>query len=267
MAVCDAGTHAPTLIPGPWSRKKVAQWIIDHAKTAKRTLIGIDCNFGYAQSIGEQQFGPNYTYLDLWNAVEAANQNEPNFFAGGYWQHPHHQKYFWTQGTMPKDFAMPKRLTETVCGECGYGWPESPFKLIGAKQVGKGGLAGMRMAHYLRKHLGYRLSMWPFEDNIDQAHIVMTEIYPRQFLKRIGHGNEKIRTVSDLNTALIKLDSKPAQNSMDVSDHDTDALVSAAGLRKLCGPDSLVPENIAWPSMLDQMRARTEGWIFGVGDI
>lgn len=267
LALAWSGTEAPHASGKIWSRQMVADWLIAMAEKGKRTLVGIDCNFGYAQEVGELQFGASYNYRDLWQAVEAANENEPNYFAGGYWGHSSYARYFWTDGKMKSGFKMPKRLTETTCGEGGYGWPESPFKLIGAKQVGKGGLAGMRMALDLKSKLGDKIAVWPFEQDTDEAVVVMTEIYPRQFLMRAGHGNTKVRSMADLNEALVALGSEPAEvRGADISDHDADALVSAAGLRMLCGSDTTIPERIANPPMLDRKRASREGWIFGVGD-
>jgi len=267
VALCGPGQRPPKLIKGPWSRESVAAWLATFIKENKRTLVGIDCNFGYAQEVGEAQFGRGYDYQDLWQAVDAANENIPNYFAGGYWTHPSHQKYFWTAGKMPQGFEMPKRLTEMTCGQAGYGWPESPFKLIGAKQVGKGGLAGMRMALDLKHKFDRKIAIWPFERETDRSNLVLTEIYPRQFLRRTGHGNLKLRSLKELNIALTALHAGPLGRVAGFTDHDGDALVSAAGLRYLCGQGKDVHEAVAWPSMLDDLRARREGWIFGVGDI
>lgn len=261
------GSEAPHASGKIWSREMVADWLVAMAGKGKRMLVGIDCNFGYAQEVGIRQFGPDYDYRDLWQAVEVANQNEPNYFAGGYWQHPDCAQYFWTDGKMPDGFTMPRRLTETACGQAHYGWPESPFKLIGAKQVGKGGLAGMRMALDLKERLGSAIAIWPFERDTDDAVIVMSEIYPRQFLRRAGHGNAKVRTMAELNAALTAQGSDEAEvKGADITDHDADALISAAGLRFLCGSGKTVPDNIANPPMLDDVAASREGWIFGVGD-
>lgn len=267
VAMAERGRGAPVLFPAVRSRQAVAEWILKLALGHRRALIGMDCNFGYSSQIGTAQFGAAYDYRDLWNAVEQASAPQGNFFSGGYWQHAEHRKYFWTEGKKPDGFVMPRRLTETVCGESGYGWPESPFKLIGAKQVGKGGLAGMRLAHYLKNRLGDAVAFWPFERHTGTAAIVVTEIYPRQFLRRAGHGNAKIRTREELNKALNALQSKPYPARGECTDHDADAIVSAAGLRFLCGSGTDVPDNIANPLALDPVTASREGWIFGVGDV
>lgn len=265
VAECKQGDAPPRLVPGPWSRTKVYDYIGRLLSTDTRRLIGIDANFGYAQETGLSQFGQNYDYRDLWHAVESANLKNDNFFAEGFWQK--YPQYFWTGGPKPAHISLPKRLTEITCGQAGYGWPESPFKLLGPKQVGKGGLAAMRMAHHLKKAHGDKICIWPFEQEIaDSAQIVITEIYPRQFLRRSAHGNAKVQTLEELNQALSKLGCKKPYNADEFNDHDADALVSAAGLRMLCGKNKTIPGTIANPEILDKESAKREGWIFGVGD-
>lgn len=265
VAVCEQGASAPVLLPDLRSRTAVAEWIGGLVGKDKRTLIGIDCNFGYARSVVQKQLGAKATAHDLWVEVARVNQDQPNFFAGNFWTDNQYAPYFWTEGKMPESFQMPKRQTEITCADNGYGRPESPFKLIGAKQVGKGGLAGMRMAHYLKAQLGDDLAIWPFE-NADNAKIVMSEIYPRQFLMRVGHGTTKVRDVETLNDILPFFKSKKINNDVSITDHDTDALVSAAGLRYLCAMNKDIPLNISKPPSLNDDARQVEGWIFGVGD-
>jgi hypothetical protein len=264
LAKAYRGDAAPVLEEGGWSRDKVASWLVNAAKSGKRILAGIDCNFGYSEIIGEKQFGADYTAKDLWAAVEAANYDHPNFFAGGYWTHKKHAAHFWTEGKRPDGFALPRRATEEACGQSGLGWPESPFKLIGPKQVGKGGLAGMRLITYLKAQLGPAVAIWPFEQHTDQAKLIITEIYPRLFLRSAGHGNAKIRDLSALNRVLEGIGSKPYPKAAPFTDHDADAIVSAAGLRSLCGTAKTVPESLSFPNAPRKTLER-EGWIFGAG--
>lgn len=263
VSLAERGKSAPKILEGPWSRVRVASFLADCVRANKRALVGIDCNFGYSEIVGERQFGKDYAARHLWAAVEGANIGAANFFAGGYWAHGKYGACFWREGAMPKGFSMPRRLTEQACGKNGLGWPESPFKLIGAKQVGKGGLAGMRLVHHLKQELGRCVAVWPFERDCDDAVLVITEIYPRLFLRMAGHGNRKIRTADALDTALVALESAPVGGKTPFSDHQADAVISAAGLRLLCGRGKTVPENIASPSVPRKTLER-EGWIFGV---
>ncbi len=262
----EQGQGAPILHPEIRSRTAVAEWIEGLAKIDKRILIGIDCNFGYAHSVVRKKLGAKAIAHDLWAEVDKVNQSQPNFFAGNFWTHQNYKSDFWTEGKMPDGFQMPKRQTEIMCADNGYGRPESPFKLIGAKQVGKGGLAGMRMAHYLKSKLGQDIAIWPFDEHIDNAKIVMSEIYPRQFLMRVGHGITKVRDTETLNNILPFFQSNKIKETKQITDHDTDALVSATGLRYLCGMNKIIPPQILNPETMTAEAKQCEGWIFGVGD-
>ncbi len=269
IAKCEQGQGAPAIIQCPnhkyWSRTAVGEWI-KNLPQSRRTLIGIDANFGYAEKVGVQQFGDDFTYFNLWRAIEKTSVNLSNYLAAGFWEHPEYASYFWTQGKKPQHLTLPKRITEIACGEGGYGWPESPFKLIGPKQVGKGGMAAMRVALDLKKTLGDTLAIWPFEHNLAAKHssIVITEIYPRQFLRRAGHGVSKVKTAADLNLRLKAINSEPMDISGSISDHDTDALISAAGLRYLCKGKENIPISISNPPAMTKAARTREGWIFGV---
>lgn len=255
----------PKLLNQKWSRQGVADYIESLLEKNERILIGIDCNFGYASDILERQIGVGKNAFDLWAEVEKYYTGIPNFFAGQFWVNKKYAPYFWTGGKMPDGFQMPQRLTEIKCRDNGFGNPESPFKMIGAKQVGKGGLSGMRMAHYLKQRHGHKIAIWPF-DNIEicnQATIVITEIYPRQFIKRAQFGQKKIRNSDDLNTILFRLNSAAFLEDFH-SDHDSDAIISAAGLRHLCGDKNELPTTLSHPHE-NQLRLQQEGWIFGVG--
>lgn len=265
VSVIDKGATPPHLVDGPWSRQKVADWIVNLSQTQKRILIGVDCNFGYAASTTQKQVGAHASHNDLWQEVENVCESTPNFFAQEFWSNPTYASDFWVSGKMREGFTMPKRQTEVLCAEAGFGRPESPFKLIGAKQVGKGGLAGMRMAHYLKQALGDKIAFWPFEmDLVDAANIVVTEIYPRQFLMRSGHGLTKIRTLDDLNLTLRFLGAKLYVPYTPLSDHDTDSLASAAGLRYLCGDKRNIPKDVSHPPIMSYNAQHLEGWIFGI---
>lgn len=243
----------------------IVEHIKSQLKNKRRTLIGIDCNFGFADDFGKQIVGEEYTGHDMWATIDKTNTEITNFFAGGFWTHSEYESYFWTDGTMPDGFQMPRRLTEQACIESGHGVPESPFKLIGAKQVGKGGMAGMRVAHYLKQTHGDDVAIWPFDTMAvcNAASVVITEIYPRTFIRRGGLGNTKLRNLSDVNTILSYLNSKPIQSQI-VTDHQTDALVSAAGLRFLCGDEEHVPFAMSIPPPEAAKLCTREGWIFGV---
>lgn len=267
LAVCAKGEAAPELLPDIRSRTAVVDYILALAETGKRTLIGIDANFGYYYKIGQKHFGLAYTAFDQWRIIDEHAHDNENFYAGGFFNHADFRDDFWQEGTKPDWFDAEnlRRETEKQCIKDGYGHPESPFKICYTKQVGKGGMAAMRVAHYLKQALGDKIAIWPFE-NTDNAKIVMTEIYPRQFLMRSGYGTKKVKTAQDLNKVLPFFKSAPLDAQNDVTDHDTDALVSAAGLRYLCGMEKHVCKKLTNPTGMSDIAQQCEGWIFGVGD-
>jgi hypothetical protein len=70
----------------------------------------------------------------------------------------------------------------------------------------------------------------------------------------------KLRSRADLNRALKGLNSPPARLRFEPNDHQTDALVTATGMRLLARtePRAFAPEGLT-PHI-----AGTEGWTFGV---
>ena len=90
----------------------------------------------------------------------------------------------------------------------------------------------------------------------------MTEIYPTLFRKAATNSLAKLRRVDDLNEALAAFGSDAMPGSTQkLSDHETDALISAAGLRSLAG------KSTTWshPELMSQ-QVQCEGWIFGVAE-
>jgi hypothetical protein len=88
----------------------------------------------------------------------------------------------------------------------------------------------------------------------------VVEIYTRIYLRRAGLTGTKLRSRTELDRALAGLGSAPARLRFEPNDHQTDALVTAAGMRALAmsEPHAFAPEGLT-PTL-----ARTEGWTFGV---
>nr|WP_136251622.1 hypothetical protein [Ningiella ruwaisensis] len=269
MASCDNIIDSkPCFDSKKKSRSDVFAVLRDYANDKKRTLAGIDCNFGYCIDVGHKQFGKNAHFNTLWQTVDALNHGHDNFFAGEFWTHPEYGRAFWTQGKQPEWFDLHalRRQTEIKAHLQGLGTPESPFKLIGAKQVGKGGLAGMRMIAELKREFPKKVCVWPFDiDHFHSASLVITEIYPRLFIRHAGFGNEKVRTEAQLNTILqhFGVDCRQTYSSdasdSGISDHLSDAIIASAGLRWFCQNERVLDIN-----KLPEQALRFEGWIFGV---
>jgi hypothetical protein len=88
----------------------------------------------------------------------------------------------------------------------------------------------------------------------------VVEIYTRIYLRRAGLPGTKLRSRAELNRALKALGSPPARLRFEPNDHQTDALVTAAGMRRFARiePRAFAPEGLS-----DEI-ARAEGWTFGV---
>ena len=113
----------------------------------------------------------------------------------------------------------------------------------------------MRLLHALDG----RVPVWPM-DALPGRGSAIVEIYTRIYLRRAGLSGSKLRSRAALNLALEALGSRPARLSFEPNDHQTDALVTAAGMRELAAhePRAFAPEGLT-PAL-----ARTEGWTFGI---
>lgn len=285
VARCRADDAWPEIVAPPdgmrfWSRAAVLSFLRGLAEgTSVRSLVGIDCAFSLPVDPSTDMIwagladGPA-----LWRRVDAvASGPGDDFYGGRFASDPRFVSAFWSQGRMVDGRRPARRLTERACAQQRQGRPESPLKLIGAKQVGKGGLAGMRVLHHLRLESGAAVSIWPFDDKDDgdreRARMVVAEIYPRLMLQWAGHGRTKVRHEADLASCLATLgcdrhgQARPAGCGMTgaasgLSDHETDALIAAAGLRHLSQRGH--PFRIAQAEVGVARVVRREGWIFGV---
>ncbi len=262
IAECRVGTAAPGLVSPPekrWRRTDFIDWVVGEAASRERLLVGIDCAFALPAPMASVLLGDAYDAASLWAYIEATCREAPDYFGGGFADHADHAAHFWRRGPRPIGFAEHHRAGEQACRAAGLGAPESPLKLVGSRQVGKGGLAGMRVLHALKQALGGRFAVWPFED-AEHAQVVAVELYPRLFMRMAGHGNSKVRSRADLDRCLTAMGSAPYKGEVDAaSDHETDALVASAGLRRIAGDHA-----VWYPRALDALARRAEGWIFGV---
>lgn len=248
VARCAPGRSAPVLVSPPagarhWTRSAVLDWLRGELATGRRLLAGFDFAFALG---GSRSRAPA-----LWAEVEATCAADDDLLGSRY---ADGDPRFWSRGPRPADWLGPARPAEAACIAAGLGHPQTPFQLIGAKQVGKGALAGMRLLDRLHREAADAVAIWPFDS--DAGHdrrSVVCEIYPRLFIRRAGFGNAKLRQRDDLNHVLNAFASIGlASGSFD--DHQGDALVTAAGLRHLADDPAL------WAAGRDE----PEGWIFGV---
>ena len=262
LAICSGGDTAPELIRPDhrWSRGEVLDWLERDLPAA--TLIGFDMSMSFAHADKGAYF-PGWAdspanARKLWALAEAVSADEPHLGATKFADHkdiaPHFRRYGGREGALFGGGRGRFRKTEHAQARAGCR-PYSNFNLVGAAQVGKGSLAGMRLLHRLQ----HRHAIWPF-DPLPAHGSVLVEIYTTLAAIAAGRSaaKSKIRDYAALNAALSALNSKPVRGRGAITDHAADALISAAWLRELAHD----PTNWS-PPLLTPEIAQTEGWTFG----
>jgi hypothetical protein len=262
LAICSAGHAAPELVrPGHrWSRPEVLNWLLDEMPAD--TLVGLDLGIslsfadrgaffpGWADSPGDARA--------LWTLIDELCADDPHLSVSSFVDHLEAARHFRRHGGREGDLfgGGRGRFRQTELAQQAMGCkPYSNFNLVGAAQVGKSSLSGMRMLHLLAG----RLPVWPI-DPLPERGSVVTEIYTTIAAMAAGRSaaKSKMRDVEELNAALAALGSGLVPGEGAIDDHKSDALVTAAWLRiaadrpALWSPLDLTPE-----------IARTEGWTFG----
>ena len=264
VAIAHAAGGPPVLVQHRWSREEVLAVLRD--ALPEDTLIGLDLGI----SLPHADCGAYFPGLDiapadapsLWAMIDKIAADEPNLGANNFVAHPELRPYFRDGTDTGKHFGCDGanhgrgrfRMTEHAQAEMGCK-PYSNFNLVGAAQVGKSSLTGMRMLHHLRGHL----RVWPI-DPLPQTGSVVVEIYTSLAAMEAGRSaaKAKMRSYETLNDALVALGSAPVRGTGEVDDHTTDALLTAAWLR------AVAHEPERWdPAGLSPAIARTEGWTFG----
>lgn len=263
VALWEEDGAAPALIrPGHrWSRVEVLSWLA--GEMPADTLVGLDlgtslpfCDLG-AFFPGWPETPPDAK--SLWALVDRLSTADPHLAATGFLADPHAAAHFRQHGGRQGAAFQPGRgrLRVTEHAQRGMGLsPVSNLNLVGAAQVGKSSLTGMRVLH----RLAGRLPVWPFDDDPGHGSLVV-EIYTSLAARAAGRppGRSKMRTAPDLDAALAALGSPPSGFVGSIDDHRSDALLTAAWLRTATADPSV------WhPSALTDAVARTEGWTFGV---
>ncbi|MEP0393282.1 MAG: hypothetical protein ABJ205_04725 [Erythrobacter sp.] len=274
LALATKAGEAPVLVKPPkggFSRQDVLEILRDDLPV--NTLVGIDLGI----SLPFNDCGAFFPGWDrspshakkLWAMVDAICGAEPHLGANSFVTHPDARKYFRhgknDEGEhfhLPDAVSRQGRFREAEIAQ----WrqkcrPVSNFNLVGAAQVGKSSLTGMRMLHQLREHL----PVWPM-DKVPERRLrkdgsMLVEIYTGLASKEAAAksgSRTKLLTYADLNAALEALGCPPVDEVGEIDDHSSDALLTAAWMRKAAG------EKERWePRALTAEIAWTEGWTFG----
>jgi hypothetical protein len=260
IAIAEAtGEAAPRLVrPGhTWSREEVLAWVLRQAAKVP-TLFGFD--FSFAPPLIERgEYLPGEpevpkTAREFWAYVDARCGDE-DLGAASLLEKTHRRHFYFGIADGVKSDFLHNRVCERALNRAGGGKLSTVYDAIGAAQVAKASFSGMRFLH----RLDGKVAIWPI-DPLPEHGSAVVEIYTRIYLRRAGLTGVKLRSRTDLNRALKGLGSPPARLKFEPNDHQTDALVTAAGMRQLVTtePRAFDPEGIT-PQI-----AQTEGWTFGV---
>jgi hypothetical protein len=259
IAIAEArGDGAPRLVrPGHvWSRCEVLDWLLERA-AREPTLFGFD--FSFAPPFAERRSylpgeeGVPGNARDFWAYVDALCDDE-DLGAVSFLERVHRRHFYFGIADGTKADFVRFRICDARLNAQGGRKTASAYDAIGAAQVAKASFSGMRLLH----RLDGKVAIWPMDPLPDNGSAVV-EIYTRIYLRNAGMSGKKLRTLAELNQALQGLGSRPVRLPLEPNDHQTDALVTAAGMLAHLGnplafdPPGLTPE-----------LAHTEGWTFGI---
>jgi hypothetical protein len=258
LAWCEQGTKAPILVAPPgehWSRQDVADWLL-----AQQDRILIDFDFSFAPPFVERgSYLPGEAVPEnaraFWAYVDA-QCDDVDLGAASLLEQRHRGHFYFGAADGQKADFMHLRQCEAWYNAQGGGKPSTVYDVIGAAQVAKASFSGMRFLHHISK----TLPIWPFDPPSHSGPQII-EIYTQIAARAAGmrKGRSKIRDPIALDAALSALGSQPHIPMDRYTDHATDAILTAAWLRKNA-------ENQAFwnPAQLNLTIASTEGWTFGV---
>ncbi len=258
VALARPGEDAPTLIAPQgryWSRTAVGEWL-RAAAVDERLLVGFDFSFAppyaargaYLPGATTAENGPGF-----WAYVDGCCGDE-DLGAASFLESRHRPHFYFGAADGRKADYMHPRVCEAAFNAGGGGKASTIFDAIGAAQVAKASFSGMRLLHRLRASF----AVWPFDSSTLETGVIV-EIYARAFIRLAGGRGLKLRDRDSLELALSALGSCPLAGNAVFDDHQSDAIIAAAGLRAIAGKPHF------WqPDGLTCAIARTEGWTFGV---
>lgn len=266
-----SGESPPQLVrPGHiWSRMEICEWMMKQAEQQRDLLIGFDFSSSLAFAdrgayFPEWRESPR-SITALWALVERLSASDPYLEAGSFLAHAQAHRHFRHGQGVVGDLFEPGggrlRIVERYQRDIGLSASVSNFNLVGAAQVGKASLTGMRVLHRVHGASDERkIPLWPL-DAVPQAGPLLVETYTSLAARAAGlpKGRSKIRSGEELNHALAAIRCPPTPHMGPISDHQSDALLTAAWLRD-CAKNPAT-----WsPHRLNRKIAEQEGWTFGI---
>jgi hypothetical protein len=261
IAIAEARADDPPRLVRPghvWSREEVLRWLLRRAGK-EPTLFGFD--FSFAPPIVERgeyllgEPGVPRTAREFWAYVDAKCDDE-DLGAASFLELAHRKHFYFGIADGVKAGFMHFRQCDARLNAQGGRKTASAYDAIGAAQVAKASFSGMRLLHHIRPHV----PIWPFDPRPATGSLVV-EIYTSIAARAAGRpkGRTKMRDAQSLDAALTAMDSAPHAPLPRYDDHSTDAILTAAWLRRVAD------NQLLWnPPALTPAIAATEGWTFGV---
>lgn len=227
-------------------------------------LIGFDFSSGFA-FLDQGAYFPQWDasprgIRNLWAMVDSMCQSDVDFSAASFLAHPDAHRHFRHGGGVVGDLfgqgGGRLRRVEHHQRATGQAASVSNFNLVGAAQVGKASLSGMRVLHHIHPHI----PLWPL-DPMPASGPMLAEIYTSLAARAalLPKGRSKIRDIGLLQQALSNLGSPAVRHIGALSDHQSDAILTAAWMRKMAENEQY------WsPDPLTNEIAAQEGWTFGI---
>lgn len=211
-----------------WTRRGIAEWLVDQLQADAPTLVGIDHGFSCPMRYFEAHGLPH----DWQNFLDDFQHHWPT--DGDHMYVDFVREGIDGDGASRFGQTRWRRLTEERSGRA-----KSVFHFDVPGSVAKSTHAGIPWLRFIRRHLGARVHFWPFDGwDIPLARSAIAEVYPA--LWSAGFANDG-RT----------------------SDQH-DAFTVAAALQRADRTGSLAALLAPELSVHDRAVAEVEGWILGV---
>ena len=195
------------------------------------------------------------TAREFWAYVDAQCDDE-DLGAASFLEIAHRRHfYFGIADGVKADFVRFRQCDARLNAQGGRK-TASAYDAIGAAQVAKASFSGMRLLH----RLDGKVAIWPMDPLPEHGQRGGRNLHPHLSAPRRNDRHASCAPAPTSTARSKGLGSKPARLRFEPNDHQTDALVTAAGMRQLATtePRAFDPEGLT-PDI-----ARSEGWTFGV---
>lgn len=160
-----------------WSRREIAEWLIDLAWAEKRFIVGID--HGFSLPVG---YFERYN-LSSWDAfLDDFVQHWPTHEPGMYVDFVRDAKP--TRVGKADEYRLCERWTSSA---------KSVFQFDVQGQVAKSTHAGIPWLWHIRERLGDLIHFWPFDGwDVPDGKSVIAEVYPSILRNRYGRDDRTV---------------------------------------------------------------------------